>query len=202
MNREEYLKELSKYLKKLPKKDYEDTMNYFEEYFDEVSVEKEQDLIRELGSPSVAASEILSKMLNENISKNESKKKIFKESKMSRTFLIGALCLLAAPIGVPLTLAGIVLIFTLFMVCVTILFATFMLVFAGALVTIKLFVIGVITTFSSSISGGLIFLGSALIVLAITGLLYILGNGSIKFFINLSKKLISFVSRKRGKCDE
>ena len=36
MNREEYLRELSKYLKKLPKKDYDDTMNYFEEYFDEV----------------------------------------------------------------------------------------------------------------------------------------------------------------------
>lgn len=69
MNREEYLRELSKYLKKLPKKDYDDTMNYFEEYFDEVGVEGEQDLIRELGSPSAAASEILSKLLNENASK-------------------------------------------------------------------------------------------------------------------------------------
>ena len=53
MNREEYLRELSKYLKKLPKKDYDDTMNYFEEYFDEVGVEGEQDLIRELGSLQV-----------------------------------------------------------------------------------------------------------------------------------------------------
>ena len=77
MNREEYLKELSKYLKRLPKKDYDDTMNYFEEYFEEVGIEGEQDLIRELGSPSTAASEILSKLLNENEGKNEGKNKLF-----------------------------------------------------------------------------------------------------------------------------
>lgn len=49
MNREEYLKELSKYLKRLPKKDYDDTMNYFEEYFEEVGIEGEQDFNKRIG---------------------------------------------------------------------------------------------------------------------------------------------------------
>lgn len=35
MTRDEYLKQLSKYLKKLPKADYDDAMEYFTEYFSE-----------------------------------------------------------------------------------------------------------------------------------------------------------------------
>ena len=35
MTRTEYLAELEKYLKKLPRKDYEEAMDYFTEYFDE-----------------------------------------------------------------------------------------------------------------------------------------------------------------------
>lgn len=204
MNREEYLRELSKYLKKLPKKDYDDTMNYFEEYFDEVGVEGEQDLIRELGSPSAAASEILSKLLNENTSKKESKDKFFHfgENKISRTFLIAILFVLAAPIGIPLTLAAIVITFSFFIVCISLIFTFFALVFVGVLVTIKLFVVGLITIFSSSISGGMILLGSGLIILGITGLLFIAGKSTVNFLINLFKKCISYISRKRGEMYE
>ena len=36
MTRTEYLAELEKYLKKLPRKDYQEAMDYFTEYFDEV----------------------------------------------------------------------------------------------------------------------------------------------------------------------
>ena len=35
MTRDEYLGQLSKYLKKLPKADYDDAMEYFTEYFSE-----------------------------------------------------------------------------------------------------------------------------------------------------------------------
>lgn len=204
MNREEYLRELSKYLKKLPKKDYDDTMNYFEEYFDEVGVEGEQDLIRELGSPSVAASEILSKLLNENISKRESKDKFFYfgENRISRTFLIAILCIFAAPIGIPLTIAAIAITFSFFIVCLSLVLASFSFVFAGILITIKLAVVGIITIFSSSVSGGMILLGSGLIVLGITGLLFIAGKSAVNFLINLFKKSISYISRKRGEIYE
>lgn len=63
MNRSEYLNQLRKYLKKLPKPDYENAMEYFTEYFEEVG---EQRAMEELGTPKEAASDILDNLLNQN----------------------------------------------------------------------------------------------------------------------------------------
>ena len=41
MTRTEYLAQLEKYLKKLPAKDYQEAMDYFTEYFNEVDPEGE-----------------------------------------------------------------------------------------------------------------------------------------------------------------
>ena len=51
MNRTEYLKQLDKYLKRLPAEDYQNAMEYFTEYFDEAGPEGEEQVIRELGTP-------------------------------------------------------------------------------------------------------------------------------------------------------
>ena len=40
MSREEYLNQLHKYLRKLPRQDYEDAMEYFTEYFQETDEEE------------------------------------------------------------------------------------------------------------------------------------------------------------------
>ena len=58
MNRTEYLKQLDKYLKRLPAEDYQNAMEYFTEYFDEAGPEGEEQVIRELGTPKEAASEL------------------------------------------------------------------------------------------------------------------------------------------------
>ena len=63
MNRETYLKELRKYLKRLPKDDYENAMEYFTEYFDDAG--NDEEAIRELGSPREAASDLLAALLNQ-----------------------------------------------------------------------------------------------------------------------------------------
>lgn len=63
MNQSEYLNQLRKYLKKLPKPDYENAMEYFTEYFEEVG---EQRAMGELGTPKEAASDILDNLLNQN----------------------------------------------------------------------------------------------------------------------------------------
>ena len=55
MTRTEYLAQLEKYLKKLPAKDYQEAMDYFTEYFDEVGPEGEAAAIAELGNPKEAA---------------------------------------------------------------------------------------------------------------------------------------------------
>ena len=43
----EYLKQLEKYLRKLPQSDYEDAMEYFTEYFADAGPENEQAVIKE-----------------------------------------------------------------------------------------------------------------------------------------------------------
>ena len=48
----EYLKQLEKYLRKLPQSDYEDAMEYFTEYFADAGPENEQAVIKELGTGS------------------------------------------------------------------------------------------------------------------------------------------------------
>ena len=42
MTRKEYMEQLRKYLKRLPKEDYENAIEYFSEYFDEAGPENEQ----------------------------------------------------------------------------------------------------------------------------------------------------------------
>lgn len=42
----EYLKQLEKYLRKLPQSDYEDAMEYFTEYFADAGPENEQEIGR------------------------------------------------------------------------------------------------------------------------------------------------------------
>ena len=52
MSREEYLNQLHKYLRKLPRQDYEDAMEYFTEYFQETDEEGAAELMKELLSPT------------------------------------------------------------------------------------------------------------------------------------------------------
>lgn len=59
MNRNQYMKELERRLKKLPKEEYDRAMEYFEEYFAEAGAEHEESAIASLGTPQEAAEEIL-----------------------------------------------------------------------------------------------------------------------------------------------
>lgn len=51
MTKVEYLAKLDRYLRKLPKDDYQEAMDYFREYFDEAGPENEEAVIAELGTP-------------------------------------------------------------------------------------------------------------------------------------------------------
>ena len=62
MNREEYLKRLSFLLKDLPKEEIEDAIAYYEDYFEEAGEEKEEQVIKELGSP-----EKIAKMIRDSV---------------------------------------------------------------------------------------------------------------------------------------
>ena len=59
MTRTEYIAKLTKYLRKLPQKDYEEALEYFMEYFEEAGPENEAQVIAELGTPKEAAHEVI-----------------------------------------------------------------------------------------------------------------------------------------------
>lgn len=59
MTRREFMQELRERLYRLPSDERDAALAYYEEYFDEAGSDREQDVIRELGSPASVASRIL-----------------------------------------------------------------------------------------------------------------------------------------------
>ena len=56
MTKTEYMKVLSKKLRRLPKEDYERAVEYFEEYFADAGLENEQKAIEDLWNPGGSGS--------------------------------------------------------------------------------------------------------------------------------------------------
>ena len=71
MTRQEYMEQLKKYLKRLPKEDYENAIEYFSEYFDEAGLQKEQQVMKELVEPKEAARELLLNLLQESVENDQ-----------------------------------------------------------------------------------------------------------------------------------
>lgn len=99
MTKVEYLAKLDKYLRKLPKEDYQEAMDYFSEYFEEAGPENEAQVIAELGTPKEAARDIISRLLDEKIIYQEKTPK----SRVSMVWL-AILAILSAPVTLPLAL--------------------------------------------------------------------------------------------------
>ena len=113
MTRTEYLAELEKYLKKLPRKDYEETMDYFTEYFDEVGPEGEAAAIADLGSPKEAAHEIMLNLLDKKVEEDNQDSSSSKNTK--NIVQIAILSILAAPLAIPLFIVAALLTFVFFL---------------------------------------------------------------------------------------
>lgn len=96
MTKVEYLAKLDKYLRKLPKEDYQEAMDYFSEYFEEAGPENEAQVIAELGTPKEAARDIISRLLDEKIIDQEKTPK----SRVSMVWL-AILAILSAPVTSP-----------------------------------------------------------------------------------------------------
>lgn len=103
MNRKEYMRELERELKLLPKMERDEALLYYEEYFEDSGEEKEAQAIEELGSPKDAASQILKELAMKRLDKP---KKAGKKGLSTLWILLLAMC--AAPVGLPLLFAGLV----------------------------------------------------------------------------------------------
>ena len=123
MTREEYMIKLKKYLRKLPKQDYEDAIEYFNEYFSDTDKAGQQKLMEELGTPKQAAADLMYNLLDrkiqeQDVADEDSEKK---QDKKGIT-LLAVLAILSTPVTVPLFIAmlAVLLAVAICVVCVII----------------------------------------------------------------------------------
>ena len=169
MTRTEYIAKLTKYLRKLPQKDYEEALEYFMEYFEEAGPENEAQVIAELGTPKEAAHEVISRLLDEKIIEEKS-------SLRNKTTIlwIAILAVLASPVALPILLLFLAMLLTLlvviFAVIVTALALTFALLISGIYTFFTSFSLLNISLASTLFGGGLCLLmfGGALLLLLIS----------------------------------
>ena len=156
MTREEYLRQLQHYLKRLPKEDYDSAMEYFTEYFEEAGPEGEQAVIAELGTPKQAASELLRNLLNEQIVQPRERRSV------GAVLMIALLAICAAPIALPLAIAATAILFALVLVIASAVLCVLLLGVCGILVGGKLILIGLASA-GSSVPGMCMLLGLGLL---------------------------------------
>ena len=189
MTKEEYLTQLKKYLKRLPKEDYTNAMDYFTEYFEDAGPEGEAALMQELGTPKEAAYDILDNIITEK--RNDPHTPVWK------ILLLTLLVICAAPLGGSLALAALAVL--LACVVVIVIGVLCILLFGAIFVIIggKLFIRGVIAI-TVSLSGASLISGAGLFSIGIGILVVVAVICFCKWIILGLAHLIQNMSRKRS----
>lgn len=193
MTKQVYLDQLRKYLKKLPAEDYADAMEYFTEYFEEADEEQAQHLMHELGTPKEAARDLIQNLLDKKITEQADGTA---PKKKSHIFWIAFLAICAAPIGVPLLIALLLVLCALCICAAAIVLSVFCCALAFFLVGGKLIVRGLLAI-PYSLSGAGMIAGSGLLTLGLSILAVVLGIYLCKWCCMLFAKLARWISQKR-----
>ncbi|MEH7521832.1 DUF1700 domain-containing protein [Bacillus sp. JJ1503] len=166
MNKEAYLRELQRKLRKLPHEEVNAALDYYSEYFDEAGEENTQNVIGKLGSPAQVASQILADYAVKGLdTESESAKKGFS----AIWFII--LAILASPIALPLLISVFALVFSAVIVCVAFIFTFFVTIAALTLSGIVSIVAG-FSVIGQHWQTSLFFVGTGLIASGIGILLF------------------------------
>lgn len=202
MKTDEYLRQLSKYLKKLPKTDYDDAMEYFTEYFAETDENEAKKLMDELGTPKEAACDIISNILEKKIDEKKQADSVKEQVDSDKKSVLGVLwiallAIFALPVATPLLISGIVVMFCVLLCVVLAVLCVFVLgvcaaiagmaVIARAIVTVKL-----------SISSAIMLSGLGLAAIGAGIIIVLLGVLCVRLFAELTIKFAHKAS-KRGK---
>ena len=189
LTKEEYLAQLKKYLKRLPKEDYNNAMDYFTEYFEDAGSEGETSLMQELGTPKEAAYDILDNLISE--------KKKDPGTPVWKIILLTFLAICAAPLGGSLLIAVIAVALAGILVIVAGLLAIFSFGIAFALVGGKLFIRGIIAI-TASLSGASLISGAGLFSIGISILAILAVFCFCKWIVLVLAHFIQNMSRKRS----
>lgn len=183
MNRDEYMQCLKYRLRRLPKEDYDKAVSYFTEYFEEAGSENEAQAIHDLGSPELAADQLIRDIAMEN-----AKEPVRDVRHGVSAVWIGILAVFAAPLGIPLALViGVLaLIFVLLILMLAGLLFTMAVITAVS--SIPCIIIGVWMLFTS-FADGMATIGIGLIGLGIGYWLIVasvaLGKGALHLMTRL-----------------
>ena len=203
MTSQEYLNQLQKYLKKLPQSDYEDAMEYFTEYFADAGPENEQAVIEELGTPKIAAAELMMNLLDKKMDEHtameqEEKRNEKKKTTGANVVWIAILALFAAPIGAPVLISVIIV-----LLCVALCVALFdMSIFLAAAVGvaggIKLLLRGILAV-TVSFGGFSLITGMGILLIGISILCIVFGVYLAKWMGWLFVLCARRITRKGGR---
>lgn len=120
MNKTEFIRQLERKLKRLPKEDREDAIRYYEEYFEEMGADDTTDVSSTLGNPDEIAREIIATCTEKHMDAQKEQGSI-KNNTMVIWMIILGIC--ASPIAVPLAFAAIICLFALLIVLFSLILA-------------------------------------------------------------------------------
>ncbi|MBE5882461.1 MAG: DUF1700 domain-containing protein [Lachnospiraceae bacterium] len=174
MNKNEFLKQLDFLLSDFPEDERREAMEYYVEYFDEAGPEKEDEVLKELGSPQEVANHIREELSGKGLIPADASASGQEKTSGWKIACIVLLCLLAAPIAIPLAIAAVALIVSVITAIVSSIAGVFLaacgVTFALAIAAIVLFIVGIIKLFISPLVGFLLigisltFAGTALLL--------------------------------------
>ncbi len=169
MTKNEYLKELSSKLNKLPREEMLDALAYYSEYFEEAGPENEQEVISKLGKPEDVAKQIIVDRAIKNI---EQPTKTVKGG--LDTIWIVILAIFAGPIAFPLAIMLVSVIFAMVVVAISLTFSIFLcgVSFLGSGLMSLVFSFAV---FLNNPVNGIMAVGTGLILIAL-GIVFTLGG--------------------------
>ncbi len=192
MNKDQFMKQLAKKLKRLPKEEQDEAMNYYTEYFLDAGVDDTTDVTTLVGKPEAVAAKIMDECLDKQLVKVNKEGGVKNNSKALKYMILG---LIVSPVAVPLCTALIITIFTIFITALAVIIS---LLVASIGVTLVGVAILPFVFWSTSVPQLLLVLGSSFIciasgVLMFTGF-YKLGEllirGLISLFSAIGKKII------------
>lgn len=143
MNKEEYIKELQKRLKLLPKEDREDAVNYYEEFICEMELNEGESICDRIGTPKEVAKAILGETTEKQLAKQKEEKSVKGGAKV---VWLTILAIFSIPILIPIGICVWVLFLALGITALALVVAgivSFTALFAPAPIGQKLVVVGV-----------------------------------------------------------
>jgi len=174
MNKEEFLLQLRKQLKKLPTADINDALEYYEEYLEEIDPENQDATIASWDSPDRIASQITAEYAMKQMVIDPSAKKGLS------TVWVVLLAIFASPVAIPLAMALAIVVLALVIVMFSLIFSLACIAVSFAAGGIMSILVGV-CLIAKSIQTASLYIGTGLFLAGA-------GVAIFPFVIRLSRK--------------